>query len=579
MRRSRRRPSDNSSRPRRHRADMFHTDMECPASCMMCHDLRETRRERSSYEMSSNRKILSLGALLDFRLAAAAAGKTVVHCHGCFDIVHPGHIHYLQFARSLGDLLVVTVSADPQVNKGVNRPLIPDDLRAASLAALECVDCVYVNPHPTAVEILDALQPDVYVKGREYENNQDPRFLAERDTVARNGGRVVFSSGDVIYSSTALIGAMEAAEVFNDEKVRRFRQQFDLNSATLSNLVLGFRGKRMLVVGDYICDRYHFCDATGVASEGPMMTLRPLRSEQYDGAAAIIARHLAGLGANATLITSLARDEASQAATLRLAEAGVRVRSIDQRKQLVSKSRYLVDQTKLLKVDEGATTPLDSRSVDQVAGMIDDECRDVAGVIFADFGYGVITGPLLERVMPIIRPRVPVITADVSGRQSTLLRVKNVDLLCPTEREVRHTLNDFSSGLNAVVYELLGTTRANAAMITLGKQGLCLFDQQQEQTRPNESWDRKLRAAYLPALASQTVDPLGCGDALLATASLALATGGSAQAAAYLGSIAAAIEVQQLGNHPITADQVLSRINSSNSPIFESRYESARLAS
>jgi rfaE bifunctional protein nucleotidyltransferase chain/domain len=154
---------------------------------------------------TTHRKICSLAQLLEFRRAAAANRQTVVHCHGCFDIVHPGHIQYLQFARSLGDALIVTVSADPQVNKGINRPLIPDDLRAGSLAALECVDRVYVNPHPTAVEVLDALKPDIYVKGREYEENQDPRFLAERDTVTRNGGRVIFSSGDVIYSSTALI--------------------------------------------------------------------------------------------------------------------------------------------------------------------------------------------------------------------------------------------------------------------------------------------------------------------------------------------------------------------------------------
>ena len=156
--------------------------------------------------MSPSPKVCTLDQLLARRRSAALAGRTVVHCHGCFDIVHPGHISYLQFARSLGDELVVTVSADPHVaGKGVGRPLIPDDLRAASLAALECVDHVYVNPHPTAVEVLNALRPDVYVKGREYEANHDPRFLAERDTVVGHGGRVVFSSGDVVFSSTALI--------------------------------------------------------------------------------------------------------------------------------------------------------------------------------------------------------------------------------------------------------------------------------------------------------------------------------------------------------------------------------------
>src|SRR5215212_6705993 len=147
--------------------------------------------------MSRTNKNCSLEELLALRNAARAQGRTVVHCHGCFDIVHPGHIHHLQYARSLGDLLVVSVSADSQVSKGVNRPLIPDDLRAASLAALECVDAVYLNPNPTAAELLEQLRPDVYVKGQEYERSTDPRFLRERDTVTGCGGRVVYSSGDI----------------------------------------------------------------------------------------------------------------------------------------------------------------------------------------------------------------------------------------------------------------------------------------------------------------------------------------------------------------------------------------------
>src|SRR3954462_4963837 len=144
-------------------------------------------------------KILSLTDLLRLRDTARARGRTVVHCHGCFDIVHPGHIQHLQFASSLGDILIVSVSGDSHVNKGVDRPLIPDDLRASSVAALECVDWVYVNQDPTAAQLLELLRPDVYVKGREYEKNMDPRFLAEREAVTRHGGRVVFSSGEVVY--------------------------------------------------------------------------------------------------------------------------------------------------------------------------------------------------------------------------------------------------------------------------------------------------------------------------------------------------------------------------------------------
>ena len=141
----------------------------------------------------------------------AAAGRTVVHCHGCFDIVHPGHIQHLQFARSLGDVLVVSVSGDSHVNKGVDRPLIPDDLRAVKPGGPGVRRLGLRQPGPDGRRPAGALRPDVYVKGREYEKNLDPRFLAERDAVLRHGGRVVFSSGEVVYSSTALIARLGRA--------------------------------------------------------------------------------------------------------------------------------------------------------------------------------------------------------------------------------------------------------------------------------------------------------------------------------------------------------------------------------
>jgi rfaE bifunctional protein kinase chain/domain/rfaE bifunctional protein nucleotidyltransferase chain/domain len=503
--------------------------------------------------MSSNRKLCTLEALLATRAAARSAGKALVHCHGCFDIVHPGHIAHLQYAKSLGDMLVVTVSADSQVNKGVDRPLIPDELRAASLAALECVDWVYVNPDPTAAQLLAKLQPDVYVKGKEYEYNFDPRFLTERQVVEQAGGRVVFSSGEVVYSSTALIGALDGKEAFNEQKVRRFRELHDAGPAAMHRLLSRFEGRKVVVIGDYILDRYHFCDATGVAGEGPMMALRHIGAEDYDGGAAVIARHLQGLGAQATLVTGLADDEASEQTEQRLKAAGLRVAAVSCRRQLVTKNRFLVDQSKLFKVDEGSISPADSRTEQALAVALMSAVEGGAdAVIFADFGYGVISAGLLDKVMTPLRKSVAILSADVSGRQGNLMRFRQVDLLCPTEREVRETLHDFSSGLGFVVWRLLQETSARQAIITLGKQGLVSFSLPQA---PQE-FGARLHSEYLPALSSHVIDPLGCGDALLATASLALAAGATLQQAAYLGSVAAAIEVQRLGNQPITAEDL-----------------------
>ena len=455
----------------------------------------------------------------------------------------------------MGDLLVVSVSADTHVNKGVDRPLIPDDLRAHSLAALECVDAVYVNPQPTAVELLEALQPDVYVKGREYEQNCDPRFLAERDTVVRHGGRVVFSSGDVVYSSTDLIETLSLPERFHDEKVARFRDRYGLSTAAVQSLMHRGRGRRILVVGDYILDRYHFCDATGIAGEGPMLSLRPMQERDYDGGVGVIALHLAAMGARPTLISSLADDELSGQILMRLESHGVDAQCHRGRRQVVCKHRYLVDHSKLFKVDDGSSTPGDSQLEGLLAAKILTAADGADAVIFVDFGYGMISAGLLGRVLPELRKRVPIITGDVSGRQSQLLNFREFDLLCPTEREVREAQHDFGSGLGAVVWKMLNDTRARNAIVTLGKQGLVTFDGSE---RPLPS---RLKSEYLPALVPHALDALGCGDALLSAATLALAAGGSLQAAAFVGSIAAAVEAQEIGNQPVTAERILSQLH------------------
>src|SRR5262245_55689923 len=106
-----------------------------------------------------HRKIVSLEALAQTVRSLQVDGRTVVQCHGCFDIVHPGHVRYLQFARQLGDVLIVSLTGDALLGKGADRPYIPQELRAENLAALEFVDWVVIDPNPTACELLNMLRP------------------------------------------------------------------------------------------------------------------------------------------------------------------------------------------------------------------------------------------------------------------------------------------------------------------------------------------------------------------------------------------------------------------------------------
>src|SRR5437764_645196 len=101
-------------------------------------------------------------------LCAKRAGKTVVQCHGVFDLMHIGHIRHFQEASKVGDILVVTITPDRYVNKGPHRPVFTELLRAEAIASLDCVDYVAVNKWPMAVEAIQLLKPDVYAKGSDY---------------------------------------------------------------------------------------------------------------------------------------------------------------------------------------------------------------------------------------------------------------------------------------------------------------------------------------------------------------------------------------------------------------------------
>jgi rfaE bifunctional protein nucleotidyltransferase chain/domain len=132
-----------------------------------------------------------------------ADGRVVVFTNGVFDLLHPGHVRYLQRARALGDALIVGVNADASVrrNKGDTRPVNPQQERAEVIAALACVEAVVIFDEDTPADIVRTLQPDILVKGADWPADQ----IVGRDTVEARGGRVVLVPIESGYSTTALI--------------------------------------------------------------------------------------------------------------------------------------------------------------------------------------------------------------------------------------------------------------------------------------------------------------------------------------------------------------------------------------
>lgn len=153
--------------------------------------------------MMSQEKIYNRKELVTILQHLKSKSEVVVTTNGCFDVLHLGHLRYLQAARKLGDCLVVAINSDTSVRqlKGQNRPLVPEDERAEMLAGLACVDYVVVFPELTPVELLSELKPNIHVKGGDYKLEQ----LIERDTVEANGGKVIVGLNVPGKSTTDLI--------------------------------------------------------------------------------------------------------------------------------------------------------------------------------------------------------------------------------------------------------------------------------------------------------------------------------------------------------------------------------------
>src|SRR2546422_1939982 len=132
--------------------------------------------------------------------------RSVIMCHGTFDLVHPGHIRHLMYAKSKADLLVASLTSDAHINKANFRPFVPQDLRAMNLAVLECVDFVVIDETPTPIENIKYLQPDFFAKGYEYSaEGIPPRTKEEIAALETYGGQIIFTPGDLVMSSSAII--------------------------------------------------------------------------------------------------------------------------------------------------------------------------------------------------------------------------------------------------------------------------------------------------------------------------------------------------------------------------------------
>jgi rfaE bifunctional protein nucleotidyltransferase chain/domain len=332
-------------------------------------------------------------------------GKRIVQCHGTFDLIHPGHIYHLEEAKDLGDVLVVTVTAEKFVNKGPGRPYFNDQMRSKSLAALACVDYVILIPFAAAVEAIDCVRPDIYCKGTEYvlaTNDVTGNIQADVAAVERNGGQTRYL-GSVVFSSTKLIN-----NHFDNlpDGVKVFCRQLSSNYGAdrLRADVDAFKDIKVLVVGDIIFDRYSYVRVQGMTSKATILSGRFLNEETQPGGALAVFRHVQQFCDNVKLLGLLGTESwvapYLEQIVPRNSDAIIR----DEEFTSIIKQRFVVSRgegkeiDKLFSVNYIDADPPSDRIQDRVIDVLRKEIENYDVVLVMDFGHGLMQQRIRELV-------------------------------------------------------------------------------------------------------------------------------------------------------------------------------------
>ncbi len=462
-----------------------------------------------------------------------------VFLSGNFNVLHPGHLRLLRFARELGDELIVGVQSDRLAGDAAH---VPEELRIDGVRSISFVSEALLVDEPVE-DVVARFRPDFVVKGNEHEGQQNP----ELEVVNSYGGKLVFDSGDAVFSSLDLIRMDLLDQNWRVGNVPSgYLVRHGIETKDLLERISEFRALQVCVIGDLIVDEYITCDPLGMSQEDPTLVVTPVDTQCFLGGSGIVAAHAAGLGAAVQFLSVTGEDDMRDYAEAELRRTGVEAHLFgDETRPTTKKQRFRAEDTTLLRVSHLHQASIDIQLQERILDRFCEVVSDCQLVIFSDFNYGCLPQALVEKLVFHGRSSGVMMAADSqsSSQIGDVSRFKGMDLLTPTEHEARVCLRNNQDGLVVLAGQLMARARAKNIILKLGSEGALLH---------LESDNGRLHTDRIPALNVSPRDVAGAGDSLLVGSALAMAAGATTWEAAYIGTVAAAVQLGRVGNIPLS---------------------------
>lgn len=489
----------------------------------------------------SRHKVRSLEEIAALTAEARGRGRLVALAHGVFDLLHLGHVRHLEEARRHGDMLVVTITADPFVNKGPGRPVFSEHLRAQMVAALEHVDLVAINPAPTAVNVLSTIKPSVYVKGSDYADaaaDVTGGIVDERNAVEAHGGRIVFTD-DITFSSSSLINRYLGVYDAELQAYLEEAREGDLLPRAIE-LIESVRDKRVLLVGDTIIDEYRYVMPMAKSPKENMIATLYRDHETFAGGVIAAANHVAAFCDRVEVVTCLGEHDRYEDLIRQTLKPNVILHVVDRPgKPTTRKTRFVETgyMRKLFEVYDMDDTPLAPEEERALTSLIAERAGACDIVIATDFGHGMITPAAVDALCRHSR-FLAVNTQTNSGNlgYNLITRYPRADFVCIDAPEARLAMSDRFSDIAIIASQSLPSRiDCHRLIITHGKHGCITFDRERGTHR-------------IPAFTNTVVDTVGAGDAFLSVTAPLVSTGAPMDLVGFIGNAAGAMKVGIVGH-------------------------------
>ncbi len=478
-----------------------------------------------------------------------ANGKKIILCHGAFDLVHPGHINHFQEAKSYGDILIVTITADKFIKKNIHSPFFNQEVRKNFLKHVTIIDYVFIVNDSTALPAIEKLKPHFYCKGIEYKKTDNIGNLnKEKKSLLKNNGKLKFIGKNIQSSSKIISNKLFEVE---DKKLLGFLKK--INFSQLIKIVEKIKNLRVLVIGETIIDNYTYVKTSGVSPKSNTLSCIEVNNNYMPGGSLATFRFLSSFIKKVSHI-SILNDDRKNNFYSNIVKMSPDIIISKNYKKLIKKriveGGIDTPLKKILTLNEFNESDLSLTDENIILKKLKKKISDVDLVIAQDFGHGFFT----KKIINLLQSKSKKLSINVQtnslnyGFNIINKKYKKVNYFSLDERELQLAACEKELKYEKNLKDLTKELSAKKGFLTCGGKFSLLFSEN--------------KFLKVPVLNQKAIDTVGAGDIFHAMASVMSTVTKDDHLNLFMSQLAGAHAVEIIGNSSYPKfSEILSTIN------------------